>query len=63
MLDEPNGVAEAETDARQGMVLNIMVGSVGALLAGLRRAPCPGWAPFIGTIAGWPRWAAHDWEP
>ena len=39
MLDEPNGVAAADTDARQGRVLNIMVGCVGALLAGLRRAP------------------------
>jgi uncharacterized membrane protein YeaQ/YmgE (transglycosylase-associated protein family) len=46
MLDEPNGVAEAETDAQQGMVLNIMVGSVGALLAGLLRAPLFGVGPI-----------------
>jgi uncharacterized membrane protein YeaQ/YmgE (transglycosylase-associated protein family) len=46
MLDEPNGVVAAETDARQGILLNIMVGSVEALLAGLRRAPLFGVGPI-----------------
>jgi uncharacterized membrane protein YeaQ/YmgE (transglycosylase-associated protein family) len=46
MLDEPNGAAEAETDAQQGLVLHSMVGIVGALLAGLLRAPLFGVGPM-----------------
>lgn len=46
MLDEPNGAAEAETDAQQGLVLTIIVGIVGALLAGLLRAPLFGVGPL-----------------
>jgi hypothetical protein len=45
MLDEPNGAAVAETEAPQGLVLNGMVGRVGALPAGLRRAPLFGLGP------------------
>jgi uncharacterized membrane protein YeaQ/YmgE (transglycosylase-associated protein family) len=43
------------TDAQQGIVLNIIVGVVGALLAGLLLTPLFGWAPLTRAVIACPR--------
>ena len=48
-----------KTDGQQGIILNVVVGIVGAFLGGWLLAPMFGTAPSTPTTSAWPQWASR----
>jgi uncharacterized membrane protein YeaQ/YmgE (transglycosylase-associated protein family) len=51
------------TNAQQGLMLNVLVGIIGALLAGFLLTPLFGVAPSIRATSACPRCSSHCWGP